>query len=64
MSLQLSNHEATEGRVLESAGIGMEGYFQAHAQIIVTTERMGRWPDKGQTDCDRKGVALGRDTAA
>ena len=23
MSLQLSNHEATEGRVLESAGIGM-----------------------------------------
>jgi hypothetical protein len=55
-SPQLSNQEATEGRVLEIAGIGAEGYFQAQTLGIFThgEEEVGAY--KAQTPL----TAIGR----
>ena len=61
-SPQLSNQEATEGRVLEIAGIGARRLLSGpDAGYFSPMVRKGRWPTRHRPiDRDRKGSVRGR----
>jgi hypothetical protein len=61
-SPQFSNQEATEGRVLEIAGIGAGRLLSGpDAGYFSPMERKGRWPTRHRPiDRDRKGSVRGR----